>query len=114
MLLNRLLLLFLSIVSFAWTNAQTVNVQFRIVNTKNEVVPFATIVVIPVADTTTKIEKVSDSIGHVLLELQQGQVYLFLVSSVNYKPFEKIITVKKENEVFPFSLQPVPHRLNTV
>jgi hypothetical protein len=114
MLLIRLLLLFFSIVSFVFANAQITNIQFRIITSKSEPLPFATVIVISAADSNKKIEKVSDSSGLASFQVQQGQIYLVRVSSVNYKPFEKTITVKKENETFSFSLQPLSNRLNTV
>ena len=115
MLLYRLLLSVCTFLIISFSNAQTkaFNIRFKITNTKKETVPFATINVMPISDTGKQFQKASDSSGIVSFELEQ-QVYRVTVSSVNYKPFEKIITVKKENELFSFMLQPVSVNLKEV
>lgn len=113
---NHILLFIFSIINLAFANAQTPasKVQFKITGAKNEPVPFATITVMPAVDTNHRIEKISDSTGLVTFQLEQKQFYLVRISSVNYKPFEKSITVKKANEFFSFSLQPLSKNLNAV
>lgn len=111
---KHFLLLYLFVICFAYANSQTVNVQLKIVTSKNAPVPFATVIAISPADSNNKIEKISDSSGLASFELQQGQPYLIRISSINYKPFEKAIAIKNSSEVFSFSLQPLSNRLNTV
>ena len=114
--LRRLLLFVFTIINFVFAYAQTksASVRFKIVNAKNEPVPYSTVHVISFADTSKQIQKVSDSSSVILIELEQRQVYIIRISSVNYKPFEKTITIKEDNESFLFSLQPASHKLNTV
>jgi len=116
MQLNRLLLLLFAIVIFVVADAQTkpVSVQFKIVNQKNEPVPYSTVNVISIADTNKQVQKISDSSSVVVLELEQRQAYVVRITSINYKPFEKTITIKAENESFLFTLQSVSNKLNTV
>lgn len=113
---RRRALLFCLIVScfgFVSIHAQQTTVRFKI-SSKNEPVPFATIVVLSVPDTITQFRKVADSTGLISFVLQQGHPYLVRVSSVNYKLFEKSITVKGDNSIYTFSLQPSSNSLNAV
>jgi iron complex outermembrane recepter protein len=114
--LRRLLLFLFATVNFVFSYAQTkpISVRFKIVNTKNEPVPYSTVNVISFADSSKQVQKVSDSSSLVSFELEQRQVYIVRISSVNYKPFEKTITIKEQNESFLFSLQPASNKLKTV
>src|SRR5204863_6620313 len=91
-----------------------VSVRFKIINVKKEPVPYSTVNVVSIVDTSKQIQKISDSTGSVLFELEEQQVYVVRISSVNYKPFEKTITIKQENETFLFTLQPASNKLSTV
>ena len=82
--------------------AQQTGVTIRIVNTKKEAVPFASVSVIPVKDSSQSLQKVSDSTGTVIFNLAHEQ-YLVSVSSVNYASFQKGITVKTDHPVFTFT-----------
>ncbi len=82
--------------------AQTSAVIIRIVNTKKEPLPFATVVVTSVKDSIRSIKKVSDSSGVATFNLAHEQ-YLVSISSVNYAPFQKGITVKTDNSTFTFT-----------
>jgi len=111
---QKLLLICLAIVLTAQLNAQQTTVRFKIINTKNEPVSFATVIVASVPDTVHQQKKVSDSAGLVSFQLQQQRPYLIRVSSVNYKPFEKSLTVTADNPLFAFTLQPFYTSLSTV
>src|SRR5678815_704748 len=50
---------------------------------------------------------------YIQFELEEQQVYVVRISSVNYKPFEKTISIKQENENFLFTLQPASNKLST-
>jgi iron complex outermembrane recepter protein len=112
----RLLLLFLTLATVMCAHAQTelVPIQIKIVSTRTEPVPFATIAVTPVADTSGKILKATDTSGTALFNLQPGQAYFVQVTSVNYKPFQRTITIKQQKETFTFSLQSTTANLSTV
>src|SRR5690349_15231679 len=115
MYLNRLLLFCIALISFVFVQAQTPlpTIRIKITNTKNEAIPFATVTIIAVADTNNRQMKVSDSSGATSFQLQQGH-YAVQITSVNYKPLEKNVTVKTGDQSFSFSLQPSSSSLNTV
>ena len=95
------------------SKAQQTQVSLRIINAKKEPVPFASVSVIAVKDTTHAIHKVSDSTGIVMFNLVYGQ-YLVSVSSINYAPFQKGITIKTDNPVFTFTADVVSKTLQSV
>ena len=84
--------------------AQQTNVTIRIINAKKEPLPFASISVVSVRDSTKSWHKVSDSAGIAVFNIAHEQ-YLVSVSSVNYVPFQKGITVKSDRPVFTFTAQ---------
>src|SRR5687767_6632472 len=101
-MLRLLTLTVLFLVSFHSINAQSTRVTFKITNTKNEGIPFATITVISVPDTVNKQQRVTDSTGTAVFQLQQSKPYHIQVSSVNYSLLEKALTVKGDNPVYTY------------
>ena len=93
--------------------AQQTVVIIKIVNAKREPLPFASISVTPVKDSAKTLHKVSDSSGTVTFNLAHGQ-YLIAVSSINYAPFQKGITVKSDHPVFTFTADIVSKSLQGV
>ncbi|HEV8079539.1 MAG TPA: TonB-dependent receptor, partial [Chitinophagaceae bacterium] len=81
--------------------AQT-NVTIRVVNAKKEPLSFASIAVTSVKDSTIKFNKVSDSAGSAVFKLAHEQ-YIVSVTSINYAPLKKGITVKNDHSVFTFT-----------
>lgn len=102
--------LLFSFVSFS----QDVPVTLKITNTKNDPVSYATVAVISITDSTTKQEKITDSMGFVGFSLQQNALYTVRITSVEYAALEKSINVKPGTTQFRFTLQPVSKALNTV
>jgi iron complex outermembrane recepter protein len=90
----RIPLLFTLLLIGASAQAQQTSVSFRIVDPKNQPVPFASLTVTPVADSSAILQKVADSLGFAQFVLQQNAQYIVKVSSVNFQPVEKRITVK--------------------
>ncbi len=82
--------------------AQQSNVTIKIINAKKEPLPFASVTVKALKDSATTFQKVSDSLGVSRFYLANDQ-YLVSVSSINYAPFQKGISVKGENAVFTFT-----------
>ena len=97
----------------AVSTAQQASVTIKIVNSKKEPLPFASVSVVPVKDSTRSIEKVSDSSGIAKFSLAHEQ-YIVSVSSVNYAPFQKGITVKTDNPFFTFTADVVSKSLQGV
>ncbi len=105
---------FTGLLGYQQLQAQDVPMTIKIVNSKNESVPFATIVMINRTDTTQSLNKVADSSGKADFRLKKGIQYLIRVSSINYQPFEKNITINGNQKNFVFTLEPLPKTLNTV
>ncbi len=116
---------FLCLYSFT-AKAQQTNVSIKIINAKREPVPFATVAVTPFKDSTQSLSKVSrsktklfvvskitDSSGIVVFDLAFQQ-YNVSVTSINYKPLRKGITVKSNNPVFNFTAESVTKSLQGV
>ena len=93
--------------------AQQTPVTIRIVNAKREPLAFASVSVTLVKDSTKTLHKVSDSSGIVIFDLAHEQ-YLVAISSVNYAPFKKGITVKSDHPVFTFIADVVSKSLQGV
>lgn len=108
---------FLILVSFILLShllhAQQIEVSIKVATTKGEAVPFASLTAIRVSDSKA-VQKVSDSSGIVLLSLLSGAKYNLKISSVNYEPVEKGITVTTNNPVFTIVVQAVSKTLNNV
>lgn len=100
-------------VSISHTQAQQTNVTIKIINAKKEPLPFASITIRPVKDSTQLFNKVSDSGGIVKFDLSYER-YLVSVSSVNYLPFQKGITVKTDSPSFTFIAENVSKTLKGI
>lgn len=85
----------------AIAQSQQTNVTIRVLNNKKEPLPFATVIVTAIKDSTVFFQKVSDSSGVASFILHYGQ-YIVSISSVNYAPFKKGITIKNNNPVFTY------------
>src|SRR5438045_5312045 len=90
-----------TIISFSLF-AQQINVSFKIVTTKKEPVPYASFTVIKRADTVQIEKKVADSSGSVRFYLTKNTQYIVRISSTNYRPVEKGITVTPDHTSFSF------------
>lgn len=82
-------------------SAQQTAVTIKIVNAKKEPLPFASVSVTSLKDSSIILHKVSDSTGVVIFNLPYEQ-YIISVSSINHLPFKKGITVKTDHPVFTF------------
>ena len=112
----RLLLLLLSvgITAAAQQGARETAVHFKIVNTVREPLPFATVTILSVPDTIQKQEKITDSNGVVLFRLYQMRPYRIRVTSVNYQPLEKNITIKGDNPTLTLVVNKAEQSLSSV
>ena len=95
----RLLLLLISVgmMAAAQQGVRETTVHFKVVNAAREPLPFATVTILSVPDTVQKQEKITDSNGVVLFRLYQTRPYSIRVTSINYQPLEKSITIKGDN-----------------
>ena len=112
----RLLLLLLSvgITAAAQQGVRETAVHFKIVNTVREPLPFATVTILSVPDTIQKQEKITDSNGVVLFRLYQMRPYRIRVTSVNYQPLEKNITIKGDNPTLTLVVNKAEQSLSSV
>ena len=112
----RLLLLLLSvgITAAAQQGVRETAVHFKIVNTAREPLPFATVTILSVPDTIQKQEKITDSNGVVLFRLYQTRPYRIRVTSVNYQPLEKNITIKGDNPTLTLVVNKAEQSLSSV
>src|SRR5215213_7092123 len=108
--LSFFFLLFLSTV----LQAQEVPVKFKIINSKREPVPFATIKIISVADTALVQQSLTDSSGIAVFNLIHEQFFIVKVSSVNYKLLEKNIHVSGGQALFTLMMEPLEKSLENV
>ncbi|HET6993638.1 MAG TPA: TonB-dependent receptor [Chitinophagaceae bacterium] len=112
--LHRIAFVFIFFLSLYNSRAQETPVTLKIINQKREPVAFATVAVANRADSTKKDQKVTDSTGVIRFDLLKGNQYIVTISSVNYQPLEKGITVTDKQLSFTFSLEALPKTLSGV
>ena len=111
------LLLFIAVFFSPRLHAQTTHettVRIRIINESKEPLPLATITVMNVPDTIHKQQQITDSNGLAIMKLIPMRPYLFRISSVNYQPIEKNITIKTENASYTFFAKSAQNTLKDV
>ena len=112
-MIRFILSLFVLICTFE-SSAQQTTVRFKLVATNGDAVPFASVKVVRAVDSSATQQKVSDSSGLVSFSLDQGQQYVVQVSSVDYNPVERGISVKGNNQLFTLTLERASKSLGTV
>ena len=112
--MNRLLLICFCLFLAAYSSAQDVPVKMIVVGTKGEPIGAATVIVIPASDSNARQTKMADTAGVAVFQLQQNGLYKVQVSSVNYEPVEKNITVKGDAPSFRFVVQPLSKSMSSV
>src|SRR6266496_891987 len=100
--LTGFILCFSALLFSAAAHAQKINVSFKAVGKKNEAVPFASFTVIKRTDSLQSQKKISDSSGIVRFMLESSVQYIVEISSVNYQPLQKGITVTATHNFFSF------------
>jgi len=94
--------------------AQQIETTFKIVNSKNTPVPFASVAAIPAIDSTHPVQKISDSAGVAVFNLSQGVKYIIRASSVNYATADKGISITRNPSTFTITLAPVSKTVGSV
>jgi iron complex outermembrane recepter protein len=94
--------------------AQESIIKLRIITTKKEPVAFASIKIIPVADSVHFFQKLTDSSGTAPFDLIPGLLYRIQVTSVNYKPIDKTIKLSAGQNSFTFIAEEVHTKLDNV
>jgi iron complex outermembrane recepter protein len=114
LILRKSLFTSLFFVLIAGVYAQQIPVTFKVINQKKEPVVFATVTVVNRTDTLQEDKKISDSSGVVTFTLSKAGQYIVSISSVNYQPLEKGITVTANQNTFSFSLETLAKTLTGV
>ena len=81
--------------------AQQSKVIIKLTGAKHEPLSFATVAITSVTDSSQVYNKISDSAGVAIFNLPLQQ-FIVSVSSVNYLPFKKGITIKTDHPIFNF------------
>ncbi len=112
--LNKPLLLLNSFLFLSFlSQSQEIPVSIKAVNQKKEPLAFATITVTNRTDSTQSIKKIADSSGKALFQLVKDGQYNVRISSINYQPIEKGITVSENKTSFSFAAEPLGKTLQT-
>ncbi|MFL5788823.1 MAG: TonB-dependent receptor domain-containing protein, partial [Flavisolibacter sp.] len=101
------------VIFYSVAQAQS-NVQIRIINNKNIGIPYSTITVISITDSSVRQNKISDSSGTANFQLVKGQHYVVKASAVNYSDIERSIVVSSDNPEFKFVAKARDNSLSTV
>jgi iron complex outermembrane recepter protein len=94
--------------------AQDIPVSFKLLNQKREPVAFASVTVTNRLDSLQVLKSVADSTGMVVFTLSKEGQYGVAISSVNYQPLEKGISITGNQSIFTFMLEPLPKTLGGV
>lgn len=111
---GRFYISFLSIFFSVHLFSQEVNVSIKVVNRKNEPVSFASFTVTRRNDTAVRQQNISDSLGIATFKLENNVQYNIRITSVNYLPVEKGITVTTHHNFFSFIAEDLPKTLRGV
>lgn len=85
--------------------AQQAKVTFKIVNSKNQPVSFASVMLVSMPDSSNTQQKIADTMGTVMFALVENGQYLVKVTAINYEPVEKKITIKGSSPVFTITAE---------
>ena len=104
-----LLICFLGIPAFS-----QVKVSMKLLNKKDDPVPYASFTVISRADSLKRMSAVADSTGLAQFDLQLDQQYIVRISAVNFNDIEKGIRITSERTAFVFAGEQVSKTLEGV
>ena len=110
-MLRSLLLFVFACWSFA-LSAQQTSVTFKLLNDKGAPLPFATVSVRGVPDSTTQQQGLTDSSGAVSFSLWLGKPYRVQATLTEYAPLEQTLVIKEGQ--YTLTLTPVSKSLATV
>ncbi len=88
-------------------SAQDIPVTIKVINQKKDPVGFATITVADRADSTVRFTRSADSTGRAVFSLKKNGLYSVAISSVNYQPVEKGISISGNQTAFTFATEPL-------
>ena len=94
--------------------AQDIPVQIRIINEKDQPIPYASISVVNNNDSTQQIKHTADSTGSASFLLKKNGQYLVRFSAIGYLSFEKGITITGTQNKFQFTADNLSKKLDAV
>jgi outer membrane receptor protein involved in Fe transport len=94
--------------------SQEIDVSLKVINIKNEPVPFASFAVVKKTDTTQVQKKIADSSGLANFSLLKDSRYIVRISSANYKSIAKEITTTTNHTFFSFTIDSLSKTLQGV
>jgi Outer membrane receptor proteins, mostly Fe transport len=112
--INRILLIGILICTLGFTSFTQDAANIKVVNAKNEPLPFATITVLSVPDTARQQYEVTDSNGVAHVFLLNNHPYIIKISLVNYLQQEKRITFHSNHPDYIIQMQASTSTLNNV
>ena len=86
------------------TEGKETSVKIKVLNAQKEPLAFATVSLLPLPDSISKIEKVTDSNGVAVFTLLLSRPYILRASSVNYQTAQRNITIKGDNPNYSITL----------
>lgn len=93
------------------TTKQAINI--KVVNPKNDPVPFASITVIDRTDSSGVIKKIADKNGLATFDLQTGGQYVVEITAVDFSSLNKGIVISANSRDFSFQMEPAGRTLET-
>ncbi len=95
-------------------NSQNIPIQIKTVNQSRQPIAGATVTVYSLPDSLSRLQKISDSLGVALFDLQLNHPYQLEITSVGYKTSTKNITVREESSQFVVAIEPESKSLSGV
>lgn len=112
--MKRLLILFFLMYISGGINAQLVTVTISVSNFKKEPLPYASISITNRNDSLITKTKVADNNGEAKFQLKKNGQYTVLITSINYLPIEKGISIIGDQTKFRFEADKIPKSLSEV
>ena len=94
--------------------SQEINVTFKVIDKKDEPVPFVSFKVLKRTDTLIIQKKSADSSGKAVFRLLKDNQYIVRITAMDFMPIEKGIIVTSGQPVFSFLAEPISKTLSAV
>jgi iron complex outermembrane recepter protein len=89
----------------AYSGLAQQKISIKVVNKNNEVIPYASVSVARITDSSRSTTRTADSLGLTSINLQSGK-YRLIAKAISYKESRREIMVEKPGEVFIIELSP--------
>lgn len=109
----RLLCVFLVVLSFS-SSAQKASIAIKVVDSRQVLVPFATVTISKQQDSTQTLSAIADTVASVAFDLDTPGLYIVRITALNYKPASKVILIKDNMLTFTITMEPGGNALEEV